>query len=360
MRILTAALLAALCLPAAAQQTKVLTAEKHNEYGLVYSLPKTALRIDVTATKQTRIAGPYFQYAKKYIGTDKIIRENSEQWSITSLDVAPYGVADNSTQYLMQLKSGSTTFIGVAEDGMLLSINRDPGDLDLPEVPAEGAENISSGEFPTGQEYLQYVDGDFLASQSKAKQAEMLAASLMEVRDAYVSLTRGTADNLPTDGRQLELMLNSLRKQEKALTEAFTGVSYEQTVSRSFSFTPGEEGRSVLFRLSDFAGFVGADDYSGEPAYITVKVTREGELPTDAEGNVKKYPKEGVAYCIPGAASIGITFQGTSLFSREFECGQYGVTFGLDPKLFTDKKAPSYAVFSPVTGGLQEIGTVNE
>lgn len=53
---------------AAAQQTKMLTADKHNEYGLVYSLPVTALEITVTAVKETCIAGPYAKYAKKISG----------------------------------------------------------------------------------------------------------------------------------------------------------------------------------------------------------------------------------------------------------------------------------------------------
>ena len=34
-----------------AQETKRLTAEKHNEYGLIYSLPQTHLDIEVVATK---------------------------------------------------------------------------------------------------------------------------------------------------------------------------------------------------------------------------------------------------------------------------------------------------------------------
>lgn len=35
-----------------AQETKRLTAEKHNEYGLIYSLPQTHLDIEVVATKR--------------------------------------------------------------------------------------------------------------------------------------------------------------------------------------------------------------------------------------------------------------------------------------------------------------------
>ena len=33
--------------------------------------------------------------------------------------------------------------------------------------------------------------------------------------------------------------------------------------------------------------------------------------------------------------------------------------FGLDPKLFADKKAPSKALFDPTTGALVEFGPAN-
>lgn len=353
-RSLLTLLAAALMLPAGAQQTKVLTAEKHNEYGLVYNLPKTALQVTVTACKKTRIAGPYAKYAKKYIGTDRVISDNSEFWTVSDVKIVPYGVADTETQYLMQLKPGSTTYIGVADDGMLLSVNAEPVRTQLKDLSGSRLPEST----PDCTEYLQYVDEDFLGSQSSAKQAEMLAASLLEVRDSYVQLTRGTADNMPTDGKQLELMLNSLKAQEDALTNAFTGVEYESVETRVYTYLPAENGREILFRLSDFAGFVAPDDYSGEPFYITTKIVREGTIPTDANGEEKKFPKDGVVYAIPGTAGITLSFKGSTLVKKEFEFAQFGTVFGLDPKLFTSRKEPSYAIFSDVTGGVLEIGTV--
>ena len=97
--------------PAIAQQTKLLTAEKHNEYGIVYTLPVTALDIEVTAVREVRKAGPYYQYAKKYVGTDKVVKEDSEEWTIKSVNVRPYGIPDPDARYLMQLKPGSVTYI---------------------------------------------------------------------------------------------------------------------------------------------------------------------------------------------------------------------------------------------------------
>lgn len=341
---------------ASAQQTKILTAEKHNEYGLIYTLPITALDIEVTAVKETRKAGPYFRYAKKYIGTDKVVQEDATIWTIKSVKVTPKGIPNPEARYLMQLKPGATTFISVDEDNMLLSINKNP---ELPE-PDDDPEVITEGEKIGDNEYLQYVNEDFIASQSSAKQAQMLAENLMEIRDAKTSLTRGTAETMPTDGKQLELMLNSLAHQEATLTAAFLGNITSETVTRHFSFVPKEDGRTTLFRMSEFNGYVGADDYSGEPVYVNVEITNEGELPKDNKGEVKKLPKDGVAYCVPGAAKITVSHQGEKLWDEEFEIAQFGVVFGLNPNIFSDKKDPSYAIFDSATGALKEIGTVKE
>lgn len=354
--VLLAATALCLAIPATAQQTRTLTADKHNEYGLVYTLPVTAVRFDVTARHTVSHAGPYFQYAKKYIGTDKVVKEDSEHWEILSVKATPVGIPDTENEYLMQLKPGALTSICVADDGMLLAINRDVDAPAAPEMPEDTRLKSEVGP----RDYLQFVNEDFLASQSSAKQAQMLSESLMEVRDAKISLTRGTAETMPTDGRQLELMLNSLSQQEASMTAAFLGTVESQNVTRSFVFTPGEPGRSVLFRMSDFAGFVAADDYSGEPVYVNVKVTRRGEMPVDDKGDEKKVPRDAVIYNIPGAATVSLSHSGKTLWSGDLECSQYGIQFGLQPTLFSDRKARSYAVFDPATGALVKIAEVTE
>lgn len=342
---------------AMAQSTKVLTAEKSNDYGLVYSLPTTALEVEVTASHQVGKKGPFYLYAKKSIGTDKAIAEDFEKWQITDVKVRPYGVSDSSTQYLMQLRPGALTSITVDPNGMLLAINKD-----VEVQPAAKSGNVSSVEkvqWPSGNEYLDFVDEDFVASKSSAKQAQLLAESLMEVRESKLALTRGTADAMPADGKQMELMLASLGQQEAALTAAFTGSVTTETVTRKFSFVPEGDTKQILFRMSDFVGFVDADDLSGDPVYIQIETLNEATIPVDAKGEPKKLPKNAVIYNIPGSAQVSISSLGKTLFEKEMQMSQLGMTFGLDPALFTDKKEPSFAVFDPITGALLEIGSVS-
>ena len=337
-----------------AQQTKLLTAEKHNEYGLVYTLPVTAFQVEVTAVKEIKKAGPFFKYSKIFTSDSQVITKDEEIWSIESVKVTPYGVPDSENRYLMQLKPGATTFMSVAEDGMLLAINKEIEPPVLEKIDLNQIEGTPAN----GKEYLEYVNEDFIAAQSGYKKAQILAEELMEIRDAKISLTRGTAETMPTDGRQLELMLQSLEKQEKALTSAFIGSSWKERIVRTFSFIPEKEAKYILCKVNPTEGIMDANSKNGEPIYISVKIVEEPQLPVDTKGEEKKLPKDAIMYSIPGTANISFTYNGRSLFQKQYSISQLGTIFGLNPSIFTDKKEPSYAVFDPVTGALLELGTL--
>lgn len=344
---------------AGAQQTKILTADKSNDYGLIYTLPLTAIHVDLEARRDVALRGPYYQYARKYLGESNPVTENGEKWTLTRGSVSSYGVADPEVQYLMQLKPGSVTSVCVADNGMLLAINTE---VEAPKTPSGGnSPSVTmQSHIDPAKEYLKYVNEDFIASQSLAKQAEMLAESLMEVREARISLTRGTADTMPADGKQLELMLSSLQQQEEALTAAFTGIEYTETYTRGYDAVPEGDGKTVICRLSDTEGFVDADDLSGAPVTLTVEEVSEGTLPVDAKGEPKKLPKDAVVYNIPGSARVILGSGRNELFSQELEFAQFGVQFGLAPTLFSDRKEPYCAVFNPVTGALREVSAISE
>lgn len=350
-----------------AQQTRLLTADKHNEYGIVYNLPLTQLVFDIEAEHTVSVAGPFYRYAGKYVGTADVVKSDSESWDVKSVSLSTRGVPGGpSRSYLMQLKSGQDVSVCVAGegDGMLLAINKD---VALPASPAlpSGADSdpllARTEAEEAAKAYLQYVDEDFLVSQSSAMRARMLSETLMTVRESKLSLSRGTAETMPADGRQLELMLNSLGAQEKALAEAFTGVVVRRSATHRYTFTPdttataADGSRMVLGRLSDFSGFTDADDLSGEPIYISLRYISTPELPVDEKGEPKRLPKDAVVYTLPSTAEVTLTWMGRTIYSGNVDLAQQGTVFGLDPKLFTDRKAPSEAEFDPSTGALLRI-----
>ena len=67
-------------------------------------------------------------------------------------------------------------------------------------------------------------------------------------------------------------------------------------------------------------------------------------------------PKNAVAYAIPGKAEVILSDGKKTLFKENLPIAQFGVVFGLDPPIITDKKAPSCATFYPQTGAIRQIG----
>ena len=98
------------------------------------------------------------------------------------------------------------------------------------------------------------------------------------------------------------------------------------------------------------------EDLSGIPLYLTYRILSRGKLPVNEKGEPKTFPKGGLAYNIPGRALISISYEGKTIASTELSLSQLGVTFGLDPKLFSDKKQSSKLILDPATGAIVMLG----
>ena len=210
-----------------------------------------------------------------------------------------------------------------------------------------------------GTDYSSVFTEDMVASESLMKRAETAAAKIFELRESRNDLVSGNADQMPPDGASLKLMLDELNRQEQTLTAMFVGTTQLETRVVRFDYEPKKDvDGEVVFRVSDVNGIVDSNDLSGEPVYITVKTTQKGELPVDDKGKEKELPKGAVMYNIPGLATVTLTYDGNMLAREQMEVAQFGVQFGLDPKIFVDKKQPAYVVFHPESGSVKEIGVL--
>lgn len=346
---------------ATAQTTQKLTATKLNEYGLIYTLPTTTLCVTIETEKTVETPGEFYLYAKKYLGLDPIT-QSSVNHTLKSVTISPSASTNNDEQYLVQFKSGSTPFMMLSDRDFPLSINTDrtysPAAVTLPQsVPAEP----SILELPVA---TQAVTAEMLQSPSSAKRAELAAARIFELRQSRSEIISGSAENMPADGQAMQLALDNLNAQEQALTAMFIGTRQVSTSVETITVQPTKEQNAldgwemVVARLSKHTGLVASTDLSGDPIYLNLTVTSRGQLPKNEKGEEKRFPKGGLAYCIPGQATVTASFLGKDVAQASVDMAQYGVVFGLDPGIFVDKKAPAYAIFNPLTGAIVEIGTV--
>lgn len=336
-----------------AQETQRLTANKLNEYGLIYSLPKTHLNIEVEAVKTTKKAGPFFKYAKKYLGATNIVTADAQSWDIKNVAISTFGVADKDEEYLMQFKAGAAPYMILDSEGLPLAIN-----AEVTPQSTSHRQNQIAEPTPLDGNTLNVFSEDMIAGESTMKRAEAAAAKIFELRETRNDLVSGNADQMPPDGESLKLMLDELNRQESILTAMFVGVTTTETVVSRFDYVPtADVTNEVIFRISDYNGVVDASDLSGEPVYLTIATTVKGELPVNEKGEVKEAPKGAVMYCIPGKANVALNYNGKRIAIKDVEVAQFGVKFGLNPKLFIDKKAPAYVIYNPDTGALLKMGT---
>lgn len=335
-----------------AQETTKLTAAKHNKFGLIYSLPRTQIEIDALVTKTTVKAGPFYKYAERFLGTPATITQNAETYTLDKIQVFTQGVPDKEQQYLVQFKSGSTPFICLNKENVILSVNTDPVSEEKPE-PLTAQPKTYSLE---GNSYYSVFSEDLLLAGSTAKMAEEAAKQLYHIRESRINLITGDVDQMPADGESYKLIIKQLDQQEQALVALFMGTTETEQYVKKFRITPsGDLTDEIAFRFSTKRGIVSKDDLGGNPVYLNLKITERGELPVDPKGKPMPLPKKGLVYCIPGYADISLKLNGKELFNENFQIAQFGVQYALDPSMFDAKKGAAQVTFYPQTGAIREI-----
>ncbi|MEE1208354.1 MAG: DUF4831 family protein [Muribaculaceae bacterium] len=337
---------------ASAQSSQRLTANKANEYGLIYSLPNTMVDITVVTERTVSTPGEFANYANRHLGIKDAVKQASETVTVKEVILNTRGVGNPDNRWLAQFKNGANVSMFLTDGEVPLGINiAEPAEPGRPELPKAVPAPVSPLETEAAR---QAVTLDMTRSTSLSKKAELAAQRIFELREQRNDLISGSSENMPADGGALKVALNALDAQENALTAMFAGTRLTQTDVQTFSFMPGdhEVADTVVARVSPVDGVVDINDLTGIPLSVSIKEVAKGKLPVNEKGEEKKFPKGGVAYNIPGTAEISVSYNGRQIGSWTVELAQMGCTFGIEPGLFTDKKAPMSAVFSPVTGAL--------
>ncbi len=337
-----------------AQDVVKLLPEKFNDYALNYYLPKTIIEIEFIATKTSYKKGPLYQYAPKYLGSHDAITRDEETWTLDHATIIPRGVANTENRYQMTFKAGQTPYIYISTENTILSANTLP--------VAQKSDTVSHVEqtHSTPIDMTKVLNEEILMSGSVAKMAELTAKQIYLIRQSRMDILTGEADNIPSDGESLRIIIEQLEQQESALMALFLGQKTTERKVKRTAYLPNDKDISnhILARFSTRQGFVDDTDLSGSPIYLTINIVERGEYPVDNKGNIKSVPKGAIAYTIPGKANVLIKYNKNELINTDMNIAQLGVVFGLDPALLTHKKEPSYVIFDPVTGAINAIGSI--
>lgn len=338
---------------ATSQQASKVAAGKYNEYAVSYLLPKTCVDIEIETEHTVAKAGPYSSYSQKYLGIPPLVTEDSDTWKLVRATAALAGVPDTDVYYNIQLKGGSVPYIYVNEEGVLLSVNAEPELSARADSVARKKRIKDAGE---ENNYAIVLTEEMLNSGSDMKMAELAAKQIYRLRESRTDLITGDSDQRP-DGEALKIMLRQIDEQEQLLTAMFTGTVSRTRKTTTVRWMPEKEcSNMVVARISEKEGVVDKDNLSGRPLYLTMENIVKGEEPLDSKGNPLELSKNAVIYNIPGKADITLTYGGKEQDRQTFDLTQFGIKFGMNPSLFTDKKAPTYLILYPQTGAIKKVG----
>lgn len=351
-KLLLTAALAALTATQAAAQTNVQPYQPGiTPAGITYFLPKTAFRFVVTATRTTRHPGPFAQYAERFLGITDVITTDTDTWTLDGITAVPYSTPDVSEAYTIELNPKSAApLVTLTPDGILLAIN---DEAEFAPVLPMASSTIIPVDNPDASDFY---SEDFLRAGSMVKKAETVAEEIYDIREKRTLIANGEADFNPTDGQQLQLMLERQDAKEAALKTLFTGTTSKRSYTYVIDYAPNEGSREfTLFRFSKHLGLVDPDDMSGEPycLRITDETVRPEVDPTIVPAKAKK-PLPDVRYRIPGRARIVIADTKSTVFEQNYYVAQFGHVERLSVDLF-NKRFTTHVKFSPLTGNIAHI-----
>lgn len=347
---------------ALAQEVQQVTVGDNMNFGITYSLPKTAVRATINATCTSHVAGAYAAYAEKFLGLKEVKLNDETLWEIQQITLTSAAHADTARTYHIDFseKAALPTFY-FTDERCLWAINQKPALETASAAPVPMAQAM---QVKAPMKASDVLTGEILKAGSKVKQAELIAQEIFNIRESRSLLIKGEADNMPGDGASLQLMLDNLSAQEEALMSLFVGTTTLTERQYVVEYMPeAATERDLFFRFSKHLGLVDNDDLAGAPFYISVQITEDNRLAEPDDKSRKKSSggmlglmggkSAGIAFCIPGKATVQLFDATHTLASGEMSMGQFGHVEQLPASQFTDKKKPTSAQFTPATGAIK-------
>lgn len=283
-RFFVAAMVAAFICPAFSFAQKNTDPEGY----LTYSLPSTVLVLEVEAVQENFYAGPYAEYAEKYLGIT-VPQEDKQTCQLKSVRMLPYVEPDNSRRFSVNVPKGmlDATFLKLSPMGLISFADTGYGGEAAWRFPV-----ISKGDFSdkgissnlVSESATLYRNDDKASKYSGAmiqqgvvvektleKKASEAAQKILDAREERYKIVVGDTD-ATYSGEALQAAIDELKAIEKEYLTLFVGYSETQVQKARFDVVPqpGDVQKYIAFRLSDSAGLVPADNLSGKPILLEI------------------------------------------------------------------------------------------
>jgi hypothetical protein len=311
----------------------------------IYSLPRTKIKINISALRHYTIPGPYYQYAEKYLGLTGV-SSAVKTWELNRIDFETIDEPDPDYYYAVEANKSEELLknvLAMSEAGLILKVDAsNPFVQYIPEYSNYSDQkhftdlSIKRNYIdPNEPEKVKIKKSNFHNEPPTRKQkagiktieqkAEEAANFIYKIRKRRFKLIAGQYDTFP-DGVALEMSIRELSKLEEDYLSLFVGKTYTDTVYKSFYYIPQpdlEIDRFVICYFSTETGFEDSQVGAGKSLVLELKdmqlTASLDKLEMPSSGN-----KNCLMYRIPDKASVNIYNGSLTSIEGEIKVYQYG------------------------------------
>lgn len=330
--------------------------------GVVYSLPRTGIRVNVKAVKETFRPGPYAAYAEQLLGIKNAKTKAAVNWAVEDVKIDVFSEPDPEQAY--KAMGFGANMVSLSADGCLAAINSKISSDTKIEVVTNRVGQKAKFDDNSFFEYFTdapiYTAGDSTNNYRPVKLPEeqkisKAAQRVLESRRIQYEIAAGLLDEFHPDGEAYKVSLKELEKIENDYLSLFVGKSTYDKETFSFDYVPKSGGKSeAIFRVSEENGIVPASDLSGKPVMIEFEIDKD--LAQKYAGMVKSdnpnAGHNGVFYRLPGRATVKLISDMNVIATARITVAQFGAVAPVPEELLFGEYSIEY---NQETGSIQSV-----
>jgi len=323
--------------------------------GIVYTLPRTQIHVDLWISKTQQFPGPLAEFAGEYLGLDEVITKSSVNYVFENATIFTSTEPDPGQVYLIEKeeKSSGEIWISFGKSTPLVTLEKFDKAI-IPQGFASWNENLFIAHDPVNL-YKKYTESptrevidtvirrvsiDTLILEEKIfkrsmveftdrEKAQEAADQIRQIeRDKY-NLMVGYQETAYSR-EALEFMYNKLEEQRVEYLKLFTGVSVKETLKFKYQFFPETRKEEQEYRLAAFLKSSGMVTPDGQnDVNISLLSDAVNMMPGEPETGQSA---TGFVYRVPRTVTAVLSFQGKELDSKRLEILQLGAIQSLPPE----------------------------
>jgi len=315
---------------------------------IVYALPQTVLKVEVTFREVRSVPGPYWEYAEKYLGLQEVVKTKSSQWNIWDVAITQHEELDPQHFYSLNILDGTfhaSSLLPFLEQGIILSGT----EIVHESIKGNGLQSTSRDNFVryedlgvsnnfeertetmyktivTDTAFVEVpVQRTVVEQKSSATKAREAADFLLELRTRRFEMLTGEYEVYP-DGEAMGASIQKLDQMEASYLSLFTGKTITRILQRTWFIVPEAGVDPSTYPLDVFSttlGFVPAGLNEGQALEVQIRPLGK-TIKIGGYFSPSTAPENSLLYRIPDLAELKVMLGEQALSTHRISVFQSG------------------------------------